>query len=353
MEMRCIDRCGFVLAAALLVTTAVAAEIEPPPVKEVITGTATFRERALLPPGALFEAVLEDVSLADAPARQVDQVRIEAGTIPPIEFKLRYDPEAIDEDLSYAVRGRIVVDGRLIMTTDAAVPVLTLGAGSAVELLLVPVGATGPADGGPVGELPASFAGDLPQGLGVRLELHQDRSYYLRTTGHGRGGATVVDRIGSWSLESTSRTLVLWDGDGPAERFHVIDEEILTMENADGELRRDPNSEPLAPELGMTGMYSYMADAGLFTECLTGRKMPVAAVADNAALERAYLEVRGGVGEAVLARIEGRIELLEIHEGGRQPTIVVDRFIEVRPGETCGARGVDAERDDEEEGDGR
>ena len=35
---------------------------------QVIEGTATYRERMALPPGAVFEATLEDVSRADAPA---------------------------------------------------------------------------------------------------------------------------------------------------------------------------------------------------------------------------------------------------------------------------------------------
>jgi len=61
--------------------------------------------------------------------------------------------------------------------------------------------------------------------------------------------------------------------------------------------------------------------------------------------------IRSEVGKAVLASIEGRIELLEIHEGGRRPTLVVDRFIEVRPGEICGARGG-AELDEAAEMDG-
>ena len=39
----------------------------------------------------------------------------------------------------------------------------------------------------------------------------------------------------------------------------------------------------------MSGMYSYLADAANFTECLTGARYPVAMEADNLALERAYL----------------------------------------------------------------
>ena len=35
---------------------------------QMIKGTATYRERMALPPGAMFEATIEDVSRADAAA---------------------------------------------------------------------------------------------------------------------------------------------------------------------------------------------------------------------------------------------------------------------------------------------
>lgn len=40
-----------------------------------VTGAATYRERMALSPGAVFEATLEDVSRADAPAVVVGQTR--------------------------------------------------------------------------------------------------------------------------------------------------------------------------------------------------------------------------------------------------------------------------------------
>jgi hypothetical protein len=42
-----------------------------------VSGTASYRERMALPPEAVFEATLEDVSKADAPADVIGQVRIE------------------------------------------------------------------------------------------------------------------------------------------------------------------------------------------------------------------------------------------------------------------------------------
>jgi NAD(P)-dependent dehydrogenase (short-subunit alcohol dehydrogenase family)/uncharacterized lipoprotein YbaY len=102
-----------------------------------VTGAAGYRERMALPPGAVFEATLEDVSRADAKAVVLGTARVEnAGSIP-IRFEIPYDAKAIVANHTYAVRGRILVDGRLAFTTDKVYPVLTRGAGDVVDLLLV------------------------------------------------------------------------------------------------------------------------------------------------------------------------------------------------------------------------
>ena len=45
-----------------------------------------------LPPGAVFEAVLEDVSLADAPAIELGRATLADPGNPPFEFEIDYDP---------------------------------------------------------------------------------------------------------------------------------------------------------------------------------------------------------------------------------------------------------------------
>ena len=101
-----------------------------------VTGSATYRERIALPPDAVFEAVLEDVSLADAPARRIGQVRIQSLDAVPVQFEIPYDPGRIEPRLSYSVRATIRVDGRLWATTDQHYPVLTRSNGSEVQLQL-------------------------------------------------------------------------------------------------------------------------------------------------------------------------------------------------------------------------
>ena len=112
-----------------------------------ITGTAMYRERIMLPPNAVFEATLEDVSRADAPATVLGTATVEGAG--PYEFAIAYDASQIDERMSYAVRGKVTVDGQLMFTTDTTNPVLTRGAGNTVDLMLKRVArSTGGDDGG-------------------------------------------------------------------------------------------------------------------------------------------------------------------------------------------------------------
>lgn len=102
----------------------------------VIEGTATYRERLALPPTAEFEAVLQDVSRADAPAMEIARTTIPNAPTPPIRFRIPYDAGKIDQGHSYAVRAVIRANGKLWFTTDTTYPVITRGAGRTVDLLL-------------------------------------------------------------------------------------------------------------------------------------------------------------------------------------------------------------------------
>jgi putative lipoprotein len=104
--------------------------------KRAVRGTATYRERIAMPPGAVFEATSQDVSRADAPAVVTGRAHLENPGNPPIKFEIPYDPSTIDSRRSYAVRARITVDGTLFFTTDQHYPVLTAGKGTEVQLLL-------------------------------------------------------------------------------------------------------------------------------------------------------------------------------------------------------------------------
>jgi putative lipoprotein len=112
------------------------AEIPQPPPGNSVKGTATYRERIAMPPDAVFEATLEDVSRADAPAEVVSRTRIASPGNVPIAFEIPYDPARIVSGRRYAVRARILVNERPFFATDQSYPV-TPGAGTApLQLLL-------------------------------------------------------------------------------------------------------------------------------------------------------------------------------------------------------------------------
>jgi len=92
-----------------------------------LRGTATYRERMAPPPGAVLEAVLEDVSRADAPAEVIGLARVENPGNPPFRFEIPYDRSRVDSTHRYAVRGRIMVEGKPFFGTDRNYPVLTGG----------------------------------------------------------------------------------------------------------------------------------------------------------------------------------------------------------------------------------
>ncbi len=100
-----------------------------------------------------------------------------------------------------------------------------------------------------------------------------------------------------------------------------------------------PASPPVATpaaSASMTGLFTYMADAALFTDCRTGDRRPVAMEADYLALERAYLESRTEPGAALLVEFTGSVESRPAMEGdGTEKAVIVTRFERVLPGESC------------------
>ena len=82
-----------------------------------IEGVVVYRERMALPSGAEVEVVLEDSSLADAPATILATLSLNAEKGPPYPFSIDYDPSQIDSRMTYALRATIRVNGRMMFTT--------------------------------------------------------------------------------------------------------------------------------------------------------------------------------------------------------------------------------------------
>lgn len=195
--------------------------------------------------------------------------------------------------------------------------------------------------------LPGTFTGDLPaaSGPGVRhqLDLWPDQVFQLRRAWLGRDASR--DMLGRWHVDPARRALVLEGGEHPPPQFEILGNGNLRLLDQQGqriastlpyELARADAFAPFEPRLALRGMFLYFADAARFTECRSGRSWPVAMEADIVALQRAYLDARQRPQTPVPATIEARIAARPKMEGeGMQPTVVVDRFVAVHPGEAC------------------
>ena len=136
-----------------------------------VTGTITYPGESALPPDALITVRLSDVSLADAPAEVIsEQVITAGGQQPPFTFELPYNPRTFDPTRTYAVQVRIESDGQLLYINDTHYGVLTNGAPSHVDMVLV---STAPA----AAAAPVDSCADVA--VTMSTETPPDRSEYL------------------------------------------------------------------------------------------------------------------------------------------------------------------------------
>jgi len=310
-----------------------------------VTGEALYFERVAAPPNARLEVVLQDISRPGMAAERLGEMIVENAGQPPYAFRIEYDPAEIDPRHTYSVAARLYDGDRLLFVTDQVHQVITRGFPSTATLRMRRVSSV-PAH--PFGELPATFKGTLPcadcPGIDYHLNLLDDGVYFLRQTYQDRDGGPFDD-IGRYLLSSDREQLTLYGGREAPLRFAILAPDTLRLLDRDGghieselnyNLERQPEFEPLEPQLLLRGMYRYFADAGRFRECLTGLDMPVAQEADNRALEEAYLAARESPGAEMMASLEGRIAQRMPMEGpGPVPTLVPERFIGVSPELSC------------------
>ncbi|MGH9257594.1 MAG: META domain-containing protein [Vicinamibacterales bacterium] len=230
---------------------------------------------------------------------------------------------------------------------------LTRGYGNTVTVMLRRAGAgqATPAPQSPslsLDPLPATFAGLLPcadcPGIWYQLNVFADGVFFLRMTYQDRNVA--VDEVGRWLLSSDGRILLLKGGRDAPVMLAIEDRDTLRLLSPEGEaipstlnyeLQRSIRVEPLEPRLNLDGMYGYVADAGVFTECLTGRRLAVAQERDNAALETAYIQARRQAGEEMKVLVDARLVVRPNPDtAAGQPALVVEQFISLTPGDTCG-----------------
>jgi len=315
-----------------------------------LDGTAFYRERMALPPGSVFEVVLMEAGAADARTQPIVRARHVSPGPPPFVFQLAYDEAAIRAGGRYIVRARIEHEGRDLFTTARDIDLRFDGTDAPLRLLLVSGRGEQSARPAILGSLPATFRGELP-GADATVAWHLDLlaagRYQWRQTFLGKPEPNQFDDIGRWR----------WDGKRRRIEFKGTQEEPVYFEFAEhGALRklgrggrridsahndllqRQAAHEPIEPRLQLTGMFSYLADAATIVLCANAERLSVAMEGDYRALEAAYTAARESPGQPVLARLEARIALRPSAEAGKLPqrTVVVERFIGLRPRETCG-----------------
>ncbi|QQE64464.1 hypothetical protein GFS31_11450 [Leptolyngbya sp. BL0902] len=108
--------------------------------RSTVSGTVAYLPRIALPPNAVVEVQLVDVSRAGAPAIVLaSQSTITGGRQVPIPFELVYNPDGIDPRMTYAVQARITVDGELQFISTRRFTVDLLGQTTSVEVVVDPI----------------------------------------------------------------------------------------------------------------------------------------------------------------------------------------------------------------------
>lgn len=197
-------------------------------------------------------------------------------------------------------------------------------------------------------QLPASFTGTLPcydcGGVRAQLDLWPDGVFHLSRAGEGTPDRE--DDLGRWRRDPGRPVILLYGGREMPLQFEVVGARTLRALDLNGQpagndgrydLASTGQLQPTDLSRGLHGMFTYMADAATFEECLTGRRYPVAMEGDYLALERAYTSLPDRApGAPVMASFDGEITRRPPMEGaGTVPTVVVRRFVGLWPGQTC------------------
>lgn len=188
-----------------------------------------------------------------------------------------------------------------------------------------------------------SWRGILPcadcEGIETSLFLEKDGTWVMNERYQGvRDEPSSFASYGTWAR--TADKLVLTDSKGEKSYYRAKGEalEMLDREGNPIESQFNYTLQPVSASLPVTpmpmrGMYFYMADAAIFTDCATGKRMPVA---NNAQLERDYLAARLENGQSVLLTLEAHFTLEANPDTGEKvKTLMADKDAKFIPGKGC------------------
>ncbi|CAG20844.1 META domain-containing protein [Photobacterium profundum] len=95
-----------------------------------------YLDRRMLPPGAVLEVTLEDVSKADAPSELIVSQSMEPASAPPYAMVLDYDTTKIVDKHRYSLRATVKVQDQLVMTSTTSIDPFAEGAITPIEIKL-------------------------------------------------------------------------------------------------------------------------------------------------------------------------------------------------------------------------
>ncbi|PST97186.1 hypothetical protein C9I87_01775 [Photobacterium iliopiscarium] len=95
-----------------------------------------YLDRRMLPPGAVLNVTLEDVSLADAPSVTLSTESMDIAGAPPYPVTLNYDANKVQVNHRYSVRATVKVDDKLIMTSTSTMDPFAADAKQPLEVKL-------------------------------------------------------------------------------------------------------------------------------------------------------------------------------------------------------------------------
>ncbi|WP_226571815.1 envelope stress response activation lipoprotein NlpE [Mangrovibacter yixingensis] len=155
-----------------------------------------------------------------------------------------------------------------------------------------------------------SYKGVLPcadcGGIETGLFLEKDGTWVMQQKYQGYGEGATMASWGTWAR--TANKLILTATDGEKWYFHPQGDTLVMLDKQGNAIQSSlnytlkPAQQPLPVHpMTMRGLYKYMADAAIFTDCATGKRF---SVASNAALERGYRENRNPDMKPVLVVFE-------------------------------------------------
>ena len=188
-----------------------------------------------------------------------------------------------------------------------------------------------------------SWRGVIPcadcSGIETSLFLAKDGTWVMNDYYQGaRETPSSFASYGTWAR--TADKLVLTDTKGEKSYFRVAGDKLQMLDDEGNRIDSDLNytlspvqaTLPVTP-MPMRGKYRYMADAATFTDCMTGREMPMA---NNVQLERGYATAGGQGMEGVMVELQAHYAMEpNMDTGVLQKTVVPDGHGQFKPGQDC------------------